>query len=82
MQGFLGDPFRMACRDDPRRCNGKPVIAGARIPVTLILDQLAESGSVDAVLIEYPELRRESITAALRDCHSMIERTELEPEHA
>ncbi|MBM3766846.1 MAG: DUF433 domain-containing protein [Acidobacteria bacterium] len=67
---------------DPRRCNGKPVVAGTRIPVTVILDQLAESGSVDAVLVKYPELRRESITAALRYCHSMIDRTELEPEHA
>ncbi len=50
--------------------------------MTVILDQLAESGSVDAVLMKYPELHRESITAALRFCHSMIERTELEPEHA
>jgi uncharacterized protein (DUF433 family) len=50
--------------------------------VTAILDQLAESGSVDAVLNKYPELHRDSITAALRYCHSMIDRTELEPEQA
>ncbi len=51
---------------DPRRCNGKPVVAGTRIPVTVILDQLAESGSVEAVLKKYPELNRETITAVLR----------------
>jgi uncharacterized protein (DUF433 family) len=67
---------------DPRRCNGKPVVAGTRIPVTVILDQLAESGSVEAVLKKYPELDRETITAVLRYCHSVIEHTELEPEHA
>jgi len=67
---------------DPRRCNGKPVIAGTRIPVTVILDQLGESGSVDAVLRKYPELTREMVLAALRYCHDLVERTELEPEHA
>jgi len=67
---------------DPRRCNGKPVVAGTRIPVTVILDQLAESGSQESVLKKYPELTPESIAAVLRYCHSVIEHTELEPEHA
>jgi len=67
---------------DPRRCNGKPVVAGARIPVTVILDQLADSGSVDAVLRKYPELTREMVNAALHYCHDLIDRTEMEPEHA
>jgi len=67
---------------DPRRCNGKPVVAGTRIPVTVILDQLSEAGSVEAVLKKYPELTRETITGVLRYCHNVIEHTELEPEHA
>ena len=67
---------------DPRRCNGKPVIAGTRIPVTVVLDQLAESGSVEAVLRKYPELTRETVVSVLQYCHSIIERTEFEPEHA
>jgi uncharacterized protein (DUF433 family) len=50
---------------DPRRCNGKPVVAGTRIPVTVILDQLAESGSIEAVIRKYPELTPEMITAVL-----------------
>jgi uncharacterized protein (DUF433 family) len=28
---------------DPRVCNGKPVIRGTRIPVSMILAQLAEA---------------------------------------
>jgi uncharacterized protein (DUF433 family) len=67
---------------DPQRCNGKPVIAGTRIPVTVVLDQLAEAGSVEAVLSKYPELTRDAITAVLRYCHSLIEHTEVEPEYA
>ena len=67
---------------DPRRCNGKPVVAGTRIPVTVILDQLAESGSVEAVLQKYPELTSDMITAVLRYSREVIERTDLEPEHA
>jgi len=67
---------------DPRICNGKPVISGTRIPVTVILDQLAESGSVKEVVQQYPELSPEQVTAALQYCHSVIDHTELEPEAA
>jgi uncharacterized protein (DUF433 family) len=78
--GNAGLTMHQGIEIDPRRCNGKPVLAGTRIPVTVILDQLAESGSVDGVLKKYPELTRDTITAALRYCHSVIEHTELEPE--
>ena len=64
---------------NPRRCNGKPVIAGTRIPVTVILDQLAETGSIEELLRKYPELTRKGIVGALRYCHAVIEHTELEP---
>ena len=67
---------------DPRICNGKPVISGIRIPVTVVLDQLAETGSVQEVLRRYPELSLEQIRAALEYCHAMIDHTELEPEAA
>ncbi|MBN2130051.1 MAG: DUF433 domain-containing protein [Sedimentisphaerales bacterium] len=67
---------------DPRICNGKPVIAGTRIPVTVVLDQLAETGSVQEVVQRYPELSPDQVTAALQYCHAMIDHTELEPEAA
>lgn len=67
---------------DPRICNGKPVISGTRIPVTVVLDQLAETGSVHEVVQRYPELSPEQVTAALQYCHSVIDHTELEPEAA
>lgn len=67
---------------DPRVCNGKPVISGTRIPITVVLDQLAEAGSVQEVVQRYPELSSEQVTAALQYCHSVIDHTELEPEAA
>jgi len=64
---------------DPRVCNGKPVISGTRIPVTVVLDQLAETGSVQEVLRQYPELSRDQVKAALQYCHSLIDHTEDTP---
>lgn len=50
---------------DPAVMLGKPVIAGTRITVELILEMLSAGATVDDVLHEYPHLTRESIGAAL-----------------
>jgi len=50
----------------PQVCGGRPVIKGTRIPVAVILGQLAEGQSCEAVLNGYPELTRADIQAALR----------------
>ena len=63
---------------DPRVCNGKPVIAGTRIPVTVILAHLADGRSVNQIQDLYPEISADQITAAIRFCHSVLEHTELE----
>lgn len=63
----------------PRRCGGKPVVAGTRIPVTVVIDQLAEAGSIDGLLRKYPELTREKVEGVLHYCHAVIEHTELDP---
>lgn len=63
---------------DPRVCNGKPVIAGTRIPVTVILDQLADGCSVADIQRKYPELTAALIVDALRYCHAMIDHSEME----
>ena len=64
--------------NDPRICNGKPVIFGTRISVTVVLDQLADSGSIENVIRKYLELSLAQVTAVLKYCHSVIEHTELE----
>jgi len=50
---------------DPNICFGKPCIRGTRIWVTLILDFLANSMSVEEILEDYPQLTEESIRAAI-----------------
>jgi uncharacterized protein (DUF433 family) len=62
---------------DPRVCGGKPVIKGTRIPVVIILEQLAEGASWPDLLRGYPELAREDIRAALHYAKHFIEHTDL-----
>jgi len=64
---------------NPKVCGGKPVIRGTRIPLTVIIDQLVEAGSIKGLLERYPELSVEQVAGALQYCHSVIEHTELEP---
>jgi uncharacterized protein (DUF433 family) len=62
---------------NPRVCGGKPVIKGTRIPVAVILEQLAEDESWDSLLSGYPELTRPDIQAALRYAKDAILNTEV-----
>jgi len=50
---------------DPAVCFGKPCIRGHRIWVSLVLDWLASSMSVEDVLRDYPQLEREDILACI-----------------
>lgn len=50
---------------DPAVMMGKPVIAGTRITVELILEKLAAGETVEAILEAHPRLTREGIRAAL-----------------
>jgi uncharacterized protein (DUF433 family) len=51
---------------DPKVMMGKPVIAGTRITVDLILEKLGSGESVEAVLEAHPRLTRDGVLAALR----------------
>ncbi len=44
---------------------GKPVVAGTRITVELILEKLAAGETVEQILEAHPRLTREAIQAAL-----------------
>ena len=51
---------------NPRRCGGKPVVAGTRIPVTVVIDQLAEAGSIEGLLRKYPELTKKKVIGVVK----------------
>jgi uncharacterized protein (DUF433 family) len=67
---------------DPRVCSGKPVIKGTRIPVSIILEQLAEGETWDKILAGYPELTREDIIAALYYARASLDHIELKTVNA
>lgn len=50
---------------DPNVMMGKPVIAGTRISVELILEKMAAGETVEQILDAHPRLTREAIQAAL-----------------
>jgi uncharacterized protein (DUF433 family) len=50
---------------DPAILGGKPVIAGTRISVQLILEKMGDGWSIQDLLEDYPHLTREQIIAAI-----------------
>ena len=50
---------------DPGICHGQACIKGTRIPVSVILDCLAEGMSEKEILKEYPALAAQDIKAAI-----------------
>ena len=62
---------------NPRVCGGRPAIKGTRVPVEVILGQLAESESWDALLKGYPELVRADIQATLRFAEASVVNSEI-----
>lgn len=62
---------------NPEVCNGKPVIKGTRIPISVILDQIAEEESWEKILMGYPELKREDLQAVLFYAKESIDHTEV-----
>jgi uncharacterized protein (DUF433 family) len=50
---------------NPKICHGKPCIAGTRIMVSVILDNLAEGVPEAEILKDYPSLCPEDIKAVI-----------------
>jgi uncharacterized protein (DUF433 family) len=50
---------------DPAVCHGQACVAGTRIPVSVVLDNLAAHISADEILQSYPGLHRQAIDACI-----------------
>jgi len=50
---------------NPHVCFGKPCVKGTRIWVSLLLDLLADGMTIEEILKEYPQLKREDVLAAM-----------------
>jgi len=67
---------------DPRVCNGKAVIRGTRIPVSVLIDQVAGGEPWEEIIRGYPELQKDDIQAALLYASAFLDHTEVKEAHA
>jgi uncharacterized protein (DUF433 family) len=51
---------------DPGICHGRACLRGTRIPVTVVLDNLAAGHSEAEIIASYPSLTTDAIRASLR----------------
>lgn len=58
---------------DPRTMLGKPCISGTRLTVEHVLRELAAGSSVDQLVLDYPQLSREDVLAALEFAARAVE---------
>ncbi len=50
---------------NPEIHHGEPCIIGTRVPVSMIVGRIADGMTFDEILDAYPQLKKESIQAAL-----------------
>lgn len=53
-------------QSDPKVMTGKPVVAGTRITVELILEKLAAGETVEQIVEAHPRLTKQAVFAAIR----------------
>ena len=51
---------------DPEICHGKACVAGTRVLVTTVLDNLASGLDAEEIIKSYPSVSRDAVRAALR----------------
>ena len=66
-------------QSNPKIMMGKPVIAGTRITVEIILEKLAAGETFDQILEAHPARTREAILAALNFASKVIKADVLYP---
>ena len=64
---------------NPEVMMGKPVVAGTRITVEYILEELAHGQSIDALVGSHPTLTREGVLAALDYAAKVLRLDVVEP---
>jgi uncharacterized protein (DUF433 family) len=50
---------------DPKICHGQGCVAGTRIPVSVVLDNLAASVPIEEIIASYPRLTSDAIQACI-----------------
>ncbi|MBK7642880.1 MAG: DUF433 domain-containing protein [Planctomycetes bacterium] len=50
---------------DPKICHGKACVRGTRVMVSVVLDNLAASRTIEQILASYPSLTRDDVLASI-----------------
>lgn len=58
---------------DPEICHGKPTIRGMRYPVESMLELLASGMTIDELIEDYPDLKREDFLACLEYASKLVQ---------
>jgi uncharacterized protein (DUF433 family) len=64
---------------DPNIHHGEPCIKGTRVSVSIIVGSVADGMTFDEILDAYPQLKRESIQAALAYAAEVVRQDVLLP---
>ncbi len=68
----MNNAERITISDD--LCGGKPTIRGMRITVETILEFLGAGNSIEDILIAYPFLEHDDVTACLQFASDLLKR--------
>lgn len=71
--------FENTIVSDPEIMMGKPVVAGTRITVELILDKIAHGESFDDIILAHPSLTEKDIRAAVAFAAANLQSVEFLP---
>lgn len=64
-QMIIPDELRPILQSEPEVMHGQLCFAGTRVPLTVLLDNLAEGMGVDEFLSEYPSVSRDQAMAVV-----------------
>jgi uncharacterized protein (DUF433 family) len=73
------DQWRNRITLNPSILAGKPIIKGTRISVELILDLLANGWTTETILENYPQLKKEDVTAVLKYATKILKEERVYP---
>ena len=71
--------WRQHLSSTPTICSGRLCAGGTRVPVTIILDSLAEGATREEILHSYPTLQPHHIEAALAYAAELAREEEIIP---
>jgi uncharacterized protein (DUF433 family) len=75
----MTENWRTRITVNPEILAGKPIIKGTRISVEHILDLLANGWAQETILENYPQLKKQDITAVLKYATQMLKEEKVYP---